>query len=367
MARRGARAGVPVRHGAGVAHASNAAEAAAILCEVQRLHITVPWANEADGTAPSLGAAAKEVSVLAVELINLLGAATVAKSGADLRSAGFRPPSDLWRDVCSLDKAAAFLRHPGAARDVVRQAREWIASLDRAVEVKPAGEESAADKASEEEHPAKETAAAAHVAAVNAAKEDIASRERTAAEHSAADNQPAVATRATPVSVADVATQAAPVVAHVGVVTSKPLRCSTAAGPDLELDVHGGGEYDAGLSYDPAVDDYDFLAVRARMAADLEVWYGASVDGLMDLPLPMLSSAHSVLGVAIEASNSAAYRRPWTRGPPISALPLRRPFRARRLRHLRPPKVVTRSHCRVLAPSSPFPVGPVFVAMSVTV
>ena len=129
--------------------------------------------------------------------------------------------------------------------------------------------------------------------------------------------------RATPVSVADVATQAAPVVSHVGVVTSRPRRCSTASGPvgDHGLDGLSGGDYDAGLSYDPAVDDYDFLAVRARMAAGLALWYGASVDGLMDLPLPAITAAQAVLRVAVEASStgseagsSAAGAVPWLGG-----------------------------------------------------
>ena len=128
------------------------------------------------------------------------------------------------------------------------------------------------------------------------------------AARSVANSQPAAAIQATPSSVADVATQSVPGVAHIGVGTSRPRRCSTASGPggDLDLDGIDGGEYDAGLSYDPAVDDYDFLAVRARWAADLEVWHGASVDGLMDLPPATLRAMHVALGFAIAASSAGS-------------------------------------------------------------
>ena len=53
------------------------------------------------------------------EIVAMLSCSTLSKGMATLRDAGLRLPGDLARDVRSVDAAAALLRHPGAAKEVV--------------------------------------------------------------------------------------------------------------------------------------------------------------------------------------------------------------------------------------------------------
>ena len=71
------------------------------------------------------GLEAQRVVLAAVEAVQLLGEPTVAQGWQRWRGRG-KVPSQLVRDVRNLDAAAALLRHPGAAAEVLRSLEAWL-------------------------------------------------------------------------------------------------------------------------------------------------------------------------------------------------------------------------------------------------
>ena len=113
---------ITVRHGAALAHVQTVEAAAdlmrlvAVQCAGQQQQQQQPhgW----------LDVEAQRVLLAAVGATHLLGCGTVAKGWQVWKQR--RPPSELVRDVRNLDAAAALLRHPGAADDILHRLREWI-------------------------------------------------------------------------------------------------------------------------------------------------------------------------------------------------------------------------------------------------
>ena len=100
-----------MRYGTSLAHVPTV-EAAAFL--MQQFEASPPVERRS-----ALGVEAQRLELCAIEAVHLLGGATLAQGRSRWR--GRRPPSHLVRDVRHLDAAAALLRHPGAADEVLRR------------------------------------------------------------------------------------------------------------------------------------------------------------------------------------------------------------------------------------------------------
>ena len=144
---RGGRGGLTVRHGVALVGPCTVEEAAELMHKLQMKATEAAAAGAAGGAKaqalpvappgvqaeqggqaprPALGSAAQRLLGLSAELVELLGAPTLAQGVKRLRDARRRPPPRLERSWRAVDAAASLLRHPGAGDGVLADTRAWL-------------------------------------------------------------------------------------------------------------------------------------------------------------------------------------------------------------------------------------------------